>query len=567
MNILSFRYGHDSSAAIIVEGKIIADISEERFTRIKNDSSFPLNAIGYCLDQANLKSEDIDVLTVATEIIQKDIFRFISFPKNIKKRYLNKFSLKQIFNSRYKIDKLPIYQKKIKLKESCEVYFYNHHLCHAASAAYTSGISKEEDVLCFTLDGFGDYSAGGVWHIKNNYLKNLYKVPREGSLGFFYGNATEAMNWRHGSEEWKVMGLAPYGNTREGVLNGLHPIFEDGFLKKGIKYKPHTRWNDHGANHYHSENSILLNEVFKKIGKEDFAAEVQRVSEEEASKFIIPWLKRLKIRKAVFSGGFFLNVKFNQKLWESGYLDEQWIYPNPGDSGLAVGAGLLHWYKKNPHLQNKKLFSFYYGPEYSSAQIKKILKERDIKFEEHIDIEEITAKYLSMNFTIGWFQGRCESGPRALGNRSILMSPIDKNNKQKINEKVKYREEFRPFCPSLIEEKFKDYFKNARKEYFMVSSFKVEEDIKKRIPAVIHHDNSARPQLVKKNINKKYHKLIEEFGKITNEYVLLNTSFNIKGEPIVCNPREAIKCFYDTGLDILVIDNFLIRKNSVELIK
>ena len=562
MKILSLRYGHDSSAAILIDGEIIADVAEERFSRIKNDTSFPVKSIEYCLETAKISSEELDALVFPTTNKQHDITSFFKLPKKEEEKFFNSWKYK-INNFLGRIPSkvvLPLYQKPWKISDKCEIKFYDHHLCHAASAAYTSGININEKVLGFTMDGIGDNTSVAIWEIHKNRIKNLYKVGGKGSLGWFYGLATEGMKWRHGSEEWKVMGLAPYGKPLDGLLDDFHPKYEEGILKTGHDYKGFGIWKDHGGVHYHGKQSYDLSLVCNEFGKEDFAAEVQKISEEQAMNIILPWVKKKSIKKIVCSGGFFMNVKFNQSLWYTNELDTQWIYPNPGDAGLPVGACLYHWYQNNLGNQHKRMNNVYLGPEFSNEEIKTILEDRSIKYEFHEDIEKITAKYLSKNFVVGWFQGRMESGPRALGNRSILMSPIHKENKDIINAKVKYREKFRPFCPSILDSKYEDYLYSPRDELFMVTSFEAKEGVQKRIPAVIHVDNTARPQKVIEKVNKSYYSLIKNFGNLTNEYVLLNTSFNIKGEPIVCNPREAIKCFYDTGLDILVLGNYLIKK-------
>jgi carbamoyltransferase len=256
-------------------------------------------------------------------------------------------------------------------------------------------------------------------------------------------------------------------------------------------------------------------------------------------------------------------VKANQRLWESGVLKEQWIYPDPGDSGLPVGCALfVHQFYHQDNLS--KLQDLYHGPSYSNREIREILDDRDIAYEYFEDIEKVTAKYLAENKIIGWFQGRMEAGPRALGNRSIIMSPVDPGNKDLINDKVKFREPFRPFCPSLLEDSAERYLRDYRPEHFMVTSFEVSRMEAANIPAVVHVDGTVRPQMVTSERNPRYHNLITEFGKITGHHIILNTSFNVKGEPIVCNPREAIKCFYDNGLDVLVLGNYLVRKKSVD---
>ena len=279
---------------------------------------------------------------------------------------------------------------------------------------------------------------------------------------------------------------------------------------------------------------------------------------------ILPLLKRLDTRTLCCAGGCFLNVKFNQKLWYKGVLDSQWIYPNPGDAGLAVGAALNAFYSCRPHEPSQKLLSLYFGPEFANNDIEQILRDRGLKYQYIENIAEETAKHLAKNHVVGWFQGRMESGPRALGNRSILMSPLQAENKDIINSKIKFRENFRPFCPSIIYEKAHDYFDGAREELFMVTSFNVNPDKRNIIPAVVHVDGTARPQMVKRHINERYYDLIMEFGKLTGEYVILNTSFNVKGEPIVCSPVDAIKCFYSTGMDVLILGNFIIKKPVID---
>lgn len=565
MKILGVRYGHDASAALVIDGEIIADVAEERFTRVKNDTSFPINSIEYCLKQGNISSEDLDVLAIPTISIQDAFFSFftikeINVPDNIKK------SLKKnIKNGVYLSDSapvLPLYQIPFKLSDKCKIHLIEHHLAHAASACYTSGLYNEK-ALVVTMDGVGDNTSIAIWRFEKNKIEKLQQFDGTGSLGWFYANATEAMEWRHGSDEWKLMGLAPYGTPERLSLKGFYPEFKDGNLVRSHDYGEFGRWNDHGANHYHGRDSIKLQQFVQKVGRDDFAAEVQRILEEQAFKIILPWLERESTRHLVCAGGVFLNVKMNQKLWYTGRLDTQWVYPNCGDSGLPVGSALYAYYSKYPEEKHKKLESLYYGPSYSNEEIKKVLDERGIVYKYVNDPSERAASYLTKNYVLGWFQGRMEAGPRALGNRSILMSPLKSENKDLINKKIKYREPFRPFCPSMLYEKHKEYLINSRDEFFMVTSFDVREDKKERIPAVVHVDGTARPQMVKKEINPLYYSLIKTFGDMTGESVVLNTSFNIKGEPIVCSPREAIKCFYDTGIDVLVMNNFIIEKPNI----
>jgi carbamoyltransferase len=564
--ILGVMYGHDSAAALIIDGKIIADVAEERFTRIKNDSSFPINAIQFCLDYAGIVSLDLDALAIPSIYIRDAFRRFFDIPKMIlpkERRTVKSRIKKKLFDylPSLKSDNitLPLYQKPFPLSNTCEICLVDHHKAHAASAYYTSGLN-DELTLIVTMDGVGDHTSVGIWKGERNKLTPIKTWNSQASLGWFYSNCTEAVGWRHGSDEWKVMGLAPYGTPNPDVLKGFHPVFKDGELVKPHDYGAGGIWPDHGANHFHFDEALALQKIADKLGHEDFTAETQRVFEEQAENICLPWLKKLNTRHFCGAGGSFLNVKANQKLWYTGMLDTQWIYPNPGDAGLAVGAALCTFFEKNSGAKHQRLKDLYLGPAYSNEYIRKLLDDRGLEYEYLEDPSRMAAKYLAENKIIAWFQGRMESGPRALGNRSILMSPLRAENKDLINACVKYRERFRPFCPSLIYEKGNDYLINARDEQFMITSFDVIADKQTKIPAVVHVDKTARPQMVLRDINPRYYDLIKYFGDITGEYIVLNTSFNIKGEPIVCHPREAIRCFYDTGLDILIMGNFLIKK-------
>lgn len=563
MNILGVRFGHDSSAALMMDGKIIADVAEERFSRIKNDTSFPVKSIEFCLKQGGITSLDLDIIVSPSKSYQPEFGVFFDLENKIQAFGSLKSRIKEKLIPR-NLPVLPLYREQWQLKESCRFLLREHHKCHAASAHFTSDFPSNEDSLTFVLDGIGDGKSVSIWKTKSNNIELLHSEGGEGSLGWFYANATEGMGWRHGSEEWKLMGLAPYGTPKPGILDGLHPVYEDGVLVKGYDFGSFGRWNDHGANHYHNDAAFDFNKIFKEVGAENYAAEVQRLSEELAFSIILPWLKKTGINSVKCAGGFFMNVKFNQKLWDSGAIERLWIYPNPGDAGLAAGACLL--VNSEEGLENAEFKSLYTGPIYSDDAIEEILINRMISYKKTKDIAKDVASLLDKNYVVGWFQGRMEAGPRALGSRSILMSPCDPRNKDRINAKVKYREAFRPFCPSIQDE---DYFKilnTTRKERFMVSSFQVNDNYSKEIPAVVHEDNTARPQYVEKEVNPLYWDLLNEFKKLSGFGVLLNTSFNIKGEPIVCNPREAIKCFYDTGIDVLVMGSFIILKDEIRSI-
>lgn len=567
MIILGIHCGHDSSAAIVVNGKLVAAASEERFSRIKNDSSFPIQAVSYCLSSCGISSQDLDCVAIPSAYLHHDLPVFFKIPKgefgyiNIKRRVWHTLQKTLLRNSQVS-KALPLYQPVFKLSADCKIHHCEHHLAHAASAYYTSGYHNR-NVLIVTMDGVGDNVSSAIWHGQGSKIKPLLKYNSDASIGWFYGNATEGLGWRHGSDEWKVMGLAPYGRPQPGSLRGFYPEFKDGYLIRPHKYGHFHTWNDHGANHYHGRDAALLVNYVDKLGRENYAAEVQRIVEEQSINFFVPWLEKLRTRTICCAGGCFLNVKLNQKLWNSGMVDNQWIYPDAGDAGLAVGAALHAHFTLYPSAEIQKIDNLYLGPEYTNSEIEQILKERGLVFDYYDDPSAIVADYLTKNLAVGWFQGRMETGPRALGARSILMSPLKAENKDLINAKVKYREAFRPFCPAIMYEKAGQYLKNYRDEFFMITSFDVIPGKQKAIPAVVHVDGTLRPQLVKMNVNPRYYKLIDEFGKRTGEYVILNTSFNVKGEPVVCSPRDAVRCFFDTGLDILCIGNYIVQKPSI----
>ncbi|MCB1130454.1 MAG: hypothetical protein KDN05_04945 [Verrucomicrobiae bacterium] len=569
MKILAFNYGHDSSACVIVDGEIKAAIAEERLTRAKNDATFPIESIQWCLDWCGLTSEDIDIVASAGRTLRVDTRVFFDFPSGtgpvdsgLKNRI--KGTIRDRFFSGIGAVRgdLPLYCEKLKLRSDCKVVTVEHHLAHAASAYYTAGLGNTLSLIV-TMDGIGDVTSCALWTGEGNRITPIRSYGGNSSIGWFYGNATEGLGWRHGSDEWKVMGLAPYGKTQPGALRDFHPEFTNGHLTKPHEYGEFGIWKDHGSQHFHGQDAAALGVIAEKMGREDFSAEVQRVVEEQMLEFIVPALKEQNTRIVCCAGGCFLNVKFNQKLWYTGVVDDQWIYPDPGDAGLAVGAGLHAYYQHCSEPPTCRMNNLYWGPSYEDPEIETILKERGLVFEKPDDLAGRVADLLVKNYAIGWFQGRMEAGPRALGGRSILMSPLHAENKDRINAKVKYREAFRPFCPSLLAEHRDTYLVNARDERFMITSFEVRDEKKDAIPAVVHVDNTVRPQLVYRETNPRYYDLIKAFGERTGEHLVLNTSFNVKGEPIVCHPREAIKCFFDTGLEALVLGSYLVMKPNL----
>ncbi|HOI30226.1 MAG TPA: carbamoyltransferase C-terminal domain-containing protein [Melioribacteraceae bacterium] len=561
MVVLGVHVGHDSSAALVIDGKLVADVAEERFKRIKHYNGLPLKSIDYCLKSQNITINEVDIIAVpGIHTIPDFNFLFeLGLPVTPDSRIRNLLEIAPVV-PRKTLKKPPIYVKSFKKNDRTKIVNVEHHLAHAASAYYTSGDRKKQ--LIVTMDGAGDKVSTCIWKGEDGKIVPLKKFDTKGSLGWFYSNVTEALGWWHGDGEGKTMGLAPYGDYQKvkGLLDKFYPKFGTGDLIEPYDYGRAFIWNEGGQTEWHFDDAFEIKKLVDKHGAENIAAEAQRVLEEQAFEIIFPWMEKEKTKNLTCAGGVFLNVKLNQRLWETGKIEKQIIFPNAGDSGLASGAALYAYYSQNPEAEIYSLTDLYLGPEYSENEIEDVLKLRNLKYRKLDNATEYAAKKLAEDKIICWFQGRMESGPRALGNRSILMSANKAENKNIINARVKFREAFRPFCPSISWEKKEDYLERERDEYFMITSFTCKEDKRKNVPAVVHADHTLRPQTIKKNHNPKYWRLINDFGNMTGEYLILNTSMNIMGEPIINHPREAIRCFYDNGLDVLIMNDFVLEK-------
>jgi carbamoyltransferase len=577
--ILGLRFGHDAAASLVIDGEIVADAAEERFTRKKNDGSFPINAIAYCLSEGGISSRDLDTIAIPSTYAWPDLAWFfpglaVKEPSPNQGPARKQPSLLQRFSRGGRAkdtppkavadpDPLATYMPRFPVKSDCQLVKVRHHLAHAASAYFTSGLEREQKSLVAVLDGIGDRQSVSLWRGEAGRLDLLTSFDSTGSLGWFYALVTEALGWRQSSDEWKVMGLAPYGEAEPALLAGLHPVFRDGELLEPFDFGRVDRYPDHGCHHYHMPVVERFQAVLENTTRENFAASCQAVAEQQALDIILPWLKREETRHLCCAGGFFLNVKLNGRIWQCSEVETQWVYPNPGDAGLAVGAALSAYHNQVPAAPFKRLEHLYLGPAFGRSEIKAALDSRHIAYSEPEDLPKTVAGLLADNRIVGWFQGRMESGPRALGGRSILMSPLSAENKDVINASVKYREAFRPFCPSMLDEARGDYLVKPREEPFMVTGFEARPERAPNIPAVVHVDGSLRPQTVTQRAHPRYHALIKAFGDLTGEPLLLNTSFNVKGEPIVCTPSDALRCFFDTGLDYLALGDFLIKKPGI----
>jgi carbamoyltransferase len=418
------------------------------------------------------------------------------------------------------------------------------------------------------VDGIGEETTQSVFIGDGRNIKTIHMVNMDGeytlqddgifseslfpskevrSIGWFYGAVTEALGWRMCCDEGKTMGLAPYGDPnvipKTLITNEMFNFGRLGF------------YSTSGKCYYHFENSEYFEKLAEEYGDANLAASAQKVLEDYVIEIVKKWVGKTGIKTLCVSGGIFMNVKLNQRIATECGLEEFYPFPLCGDTGLSIGMALLDYWgtSKSVEYQPKRLKHLYYGPEYTNEEIKGILDLAKLNYRAY-DVKEV-AKNLAENKIVGWFQGRMEGGPRALGNRSILMSPLRAENKDIINAYVKFRERFRPFCPSVIEEAKDRYFDGGGE--FMITACNVKT---KDIPAVTHIDGTARPQFVSKETNGKYHELIKQFGEITGHPVLLNTSLNVMGEPICRTPQDALRCFYSGGIDMLVLGDYMLEK-------
>ena len=562
MIVLGVHTGHDSGAALVVDGRIVADVSDERFTRIKHGAGLPFASVQAVLDIGAITIDDVDAVAIPSSEPMPGLNHLFDLRGDRQERSggLRGRALALGRNSNRvsgflgeATTKMPRYAKRFPLPAKAELVHVDHHRAHAASAYYTSGNTEKQ--LVVTIDGVGDDASTVIWRGEDGRLTELERHGTEGSLGWFYGNVTEALGWAHGDGEGKTMGLAPYG--KPGVLTGqldrFTPRFSGGALSEPHDFGTAYVWLQRGSYEWHFDEADEIAALVERYGAEDVALEAQTVLEREVAELVFAWMEREGTRNLTAAGGVMLNVKLNQRLWESDRIDRQHVYPNPADSGVAVGAALQVFHDANPSAPILGLEHLYRGPSFAQDEIDRLLRERHLAFTRPEDVVGDAAQLLADNRIVGWFQGAMEAGPRALGGRSILMNPTLAENKDLINAKVKFREAFRPFCPSLPAERQADYLVKPRDERWMITSFSITDAKRDAVPAVTHVDGTLRPQTVDREINPRYWELLTRFGELSGEAMLLNTSFNVMGEPIVCNPREALRAFFDTGLDYLVL--------------
>ena len=584
---------HDSAAALIVDGEIIAAAQEERFSRKKHDPGYPLNAIEYVLSEGKINLSSVDYIV----FFEKPFLKFerlletyMAFaPKGFKSFSLSMplWLREKLFQKKFLFENLKQHDENF--NDITKIKFSEHHYSHAASAFFPSPF-KEAVVL--TLDGVGEWSTTTVSVGKNNKLDIIKEIQFPHSLGLLYSAFTFYTGFKVNSGEYKVMGLAPYGKPKykDLILKELIDLKEDGSFKLNMKYFNYatglTMTNKKFSNLFghpiRDPKEDLLTDFHMNI-----ASSIQAVTEEVVLRLTKNIAKEYNVKNLCLAGGVALNCVANGKILKEKHFENLWIQPAAGDAGGSIGAALAYWHHelKKPRIDYKeKMKGAYLGPKYDEHHIEKKLTNLKANFtkKNSDEISSLIAKEISNSKTVGWFQGRMEFGPRALGGRSILADPRSEKMQKELNLKIKFRESFRPFAPSVLREDVKDWFEidydspymllvsNVKKDKQIQMSDKDKElfgieklNIKRSlIPAITHVDYSARIQTVHKKTNPKFYDLIKEFKKITNCPVLINTSFNVRGEPIVCSIEDAFNCFMGTNLDILVIENFVIYKDD-----
>lgn len=555
-------YFHDSAAALLVDGRIVAAAQEERFTRLKHDANLPVNAVEYCLSFQGITMNEVDAVVFYEKPLVKFGRIIDSTMKNIPKGF-------PTFRSAFKSwlsEKLWIPSKIQKaLNYKGPVYFTEHHEAHAASAYYSAPF---DEAIVLVIDAVGEKSCTSIHHGRGNELTPIVSQEYPHSLGLFYSAFTYYCGFKVNSGEYKLMGLAPYGTPKYADLIKEH------FISIGDKGEVTLTMKNYG---FDAGLKMLSNKGVAQLPApvrepesemtqvyKDIAASVQQILEEAVVKIVGYGLQEVASQNVAMAGGVALNCVANQKLKEAFPNHRFWVQPAAGDAGGAAGAAQAYYHKTKPKtlFQDVPKNHAYLGPSFSEEQIKTTLDQFGAAYQYVTDNElpAVVAKYLHDEKIVGWFQGRMEFGPRALGNRSILASPIPENMKSRLNLAIKKREGFRPFAPAVIAQEAGNWFEEITESKYMLQTFRSKR--KTTIPSCVHEDNTSRVQTVSQEDNPRFYALLDAFHTHTEVPVLINTSFNLRGEPIVCSPEDAINCFLQTEMDVLVLENYIIHKTQ-----
>ncbi len=561
MNILGIGgYSHDSAAVLVCDGRIVAGVAEERLTRVKHQGGVPREAVRYCLETAGLKPDDIDhigcYMRPGLRLMRRAPYRLAQIVRS-PKYSLGYIAYEAIHNTQYAWGMRSLCGKRTRL------HFLEHHPAHAASAFL---VSPYDEAALLTVDYIGEWAATWMGIGRGTHITQLDAVNYPQSLGVFYSALTDYLGFRRASDEYKVMGLASYGEpayyddfariVRPGP-NGRYTMDMSWFQ---CQYLPGSRLG------YFSKKFIghfgpprRKDEPIEERHR-NIAASAQRILEDVVLSMARALAKRTGLKHLCMAGGVALNCAMNGRLLREGPFESIFVQPASGDDGIAIGAALQLHHRFTGAPRGEVMRDACIGPAYSNAEIRAFLDLAKIPYIETDNAPERAAELIAEGLIVGWYQGRMEYGPRALGSRSILADPTRADMKDLINKYVKHREEFRPFAPSVLVERAGEYFEGCTESPFMLFVYPVRAEKRAAVPAITHVDGTARVQTVAKDVNPKYYALIEAFERLRGAPMVLNTSFNVNKEPIVNTPADAVRCFYSTGMDALVLGDFVVRK-------
>lgn len=571
--VLGLNYGsHDTSACVMINGELIAACEEERFNKQKHTKAFPSDSINDCLDQAGISLADVDEIAFSFDQGLLKPENYDDLDSDLKRRFTRE-NLNYLRNLRAKDADIAATIRDT-LNFSGKITTHLHHLTHLASAYYPSGFN---DALLMSHDGVGEICCSLLATAKDGDITiKHHGNPWPESLGLLYAAVTQYLGWRYASDEGIVMGLAPLGDDTQQVESGAgsyRDFFQEiVYAVNDFEYEINKDWIA-----FHKMRSKWVSDKFVETfgprrepegaiseHHKNVAAALQNRVEEIVLQQLRIAREKFNLNKLCFSGGLALNCSLNGKIAESKIFDEIFVQPASGDNGTAIGASYLATKKALPDLKSNRSHNYYKGSKFSNDEIRKALVAKEVDYVAPENFSDSVAEHLSQQRIVGWFQGGAEFGPRALGNRSILTSPFPAEMKDILNTRVKFREIFRPFAPAILAEYADEYFNIDQPSPHMLIAVSVKTDKIDAIPSAIHVDNSARVQTVSESDNPKFRSLLKAFNAKTQCPVILNTSFNVKGQPIVNTPEDAIDCFFSTNIDVLAIGDFIVTKPSQE---
>jgi carbamoyltransferase len=551
-------YLHDSSAALFRDGKLVFAAEEERLSRIKKDARFPQLAINAALNHAGISFEHLDGVAFgwnrASVTPLHTLRSSLTNQLPLSPAYIG-YSLITIAREAYQGNGKRGLRKAFGHQPSVPVMFINHHASHAWSAY---GLSGMEEALVIVMDGRGARESTTLYHARGDEMKLVKRFDYPNSLGSFYEGFTDLLGFERQNDEWKVMGLAAYGEPTYDLSKVLrvtdHGYKLDAHLLCGNTWGDISRLVQRFGPRRNPEVSISQDDM-------NLAASVQKAVEEAIFAVVREGIRLSGCTNVCLAGGVAMNSKANGRLLSSGLVSDLFVQPAATDDGAAIGAAIAGHQQLGHPIPRYRLDDLYVGPQFSNVEIADTISTFKLRAIQIENIEPVVADLIAQGNIIGWFQGPMEFGPRALGNRSILADARREDMKDRVNESVKFREGWRPFAPSCLEEAAPEYFEGCTEAPYMILTFDVVEAKRSVIPAVTHADNTARVQTVNKDTNPRYWRLIKEFAAITGVPVIMNTSFNLRGEPIVCTPKDAVRTFYSSGLDFLVLGDYIIAKD------